>query len=233
MTRVSRLIAVFALFGALTLGVRAQAEDIDFPGEDISGEFASILALLEPFISGGIPTSSVINMGGCTPTMTFGFPTITVHFTNTITCPLAGDVIISLFPFGTKVRLEVFNVPFIEAIDVDVMLYFRREGDIRYTYLVIQNGRLAIRPAPQMPLQELMINGLGIRAKQKNVGYQSQNRVNVFQKESGNGFAILKTTSKLNGEPKSKKVERCDLTGGDITDVQGGELSNCRVVREK
>jgi len=228
---VSRTIFTLVLLWGLLAGTTAKAES--FPGGELPGEFNSLFALLEPFISGGFPSSSVLSMGGCQPTMTYGFPYVNFNFANTVTCKISGDITLWLWPFKIMVHLDVYDQKIIEGIDFDISILFRREGDIRYITLLIQNGRLAVRPTPEGPLKELMINGLGLRATKKRVGYTGQTRMNIFDNATGNGFAMLKTVSKVYGESKSKKIERCDLTGADINDLEAGVISNCITLVDK
>jgi hypothetical protein len=218
------------VFGYLSLATpKAQAEN----WTSLPDNFGSIWEIIEKLlITGGLALPGTLKLGACTPSLSISLPMLTFTFAKNFVCPIAGTASFGLFPMRSVVKLDVFNTPMIEAIEFDTSFSIRRKNRITTTTLNIADGRLAIRPLKNGPLKEVMMNGAGLRTKSK-AGIQGNMRINIFDSTTKKGFALVKTVLKEGDDPKSKKVETCQLSDADISNVLGGTLEACRPIINK
>ena len=204
--------------------------------EDIPADITSVLAMIEPYIggssvpgSGGIPTipGATLNLGACQPMVVPGFPTTTLTFVPTVTCPVSGNVYLDLVPTGVRVRLEILQGP-VEKFEADFTIQIKRKMGTTYVNWQLLNGYVSIRPSQGMPAQAFNMTGAGQKASSKQVT-SSKSRVNVFDAATLDGSAIFKESQKVkSASSATTKNTVCSLYDAEKTKVDSGTLVNCR-----
>jgi len=193
----------------------------------VDSMFASLLPLLEGMVMGGIlPIPGTVNLGGCTPAMTPGFPYVELRFTSSATCPLNGTVRLGLFPLSASVRLEFVGVPVIQAVDADFQMKLRRQNKITTLNWLLTNGRVAFRVMPDQPLVEYAMTGYGARQRSRS-SLNVDGRMNFFDRGTGAGRAILRKVTRVSPDPTVRVRQVCILTGATADRVDSGTLSAC------
>ena len=226
------------LMGFVCLTVLFSAKTVR--AEDIPADLTSVFALIEPYllsgggvpVPGGVPAipGATLNLGNCQPVVTPGFPTTTLHFTATITCPVNGNVYINLIPAGVSVRLEIVQGP-IEKVEADFVIQIKRKASTTYVSWQMLNGYVSVRAQSGLPAQDFNMTGAGQRAMSKQLT-TAKSRVNVFDAATTNGTALLKEMSKVKSASAAPtKSTVCSLYGASKTNVESGSLAACRELK--
>lgn len=226
-----KLLMGFVCVLALTSTKNAKAEDIP-------ADITSVFALIEPYIlagggsvpgTGGIPTipGATLNLGGCQPMVVPGFPTTTLVFVPTPTCPVSGNVYLNMIPTGVSVRLEILQGP-VQKLEADFTIQLKRKAGTTYVYWQLLNGYVSIRPSEGMPAQDFNMTGAGQKASSKQVT-SSKSRLNVFDAVTMDGTALFKESEKVkSASSATTKNTVCSLYDAVKTKVDSGTLVNCR-----
>ena len=186
----------------------------------LPNEVANIFSILEPLIlkGAGLPTSLVL--GGCTPSISFGFFSADLTFASSATCPLNGTVALTLFPLGDNVNLEIMNNPFLTAISGNFAISGSIFGGVNLTW-TLSNASVSFRLDPIGPLSTWDMTGTGNR-KRTNGILTVNSRVNFFDGATGNGYALLRTVTS-----SGQSLQACTLTGATSSNVNSGTTSAC------
>lgn len=188
-------------------------------------QFSTIFEIIESFILQGGLIPSSIGGGGCRPAIKLGFPSITMQFgASSATCPVVGDIKFSLIPFGAQVRLEVRNNPMLQSINMDIAMKLGRKNSPFTFQWQVLNGHVAFRMQPNAGLNEWAITGMGQRVR-TNAGLDVSRRLNIFDKTTGNGYALMTTVSNPKGGKRVVTRKLCGLAGAQATDQNSGTLA--------
>lgn len=184
-----------------------------------------VTALLEGYaLDRYLAVPNTVNLGMCQAAVTIGFPTVEMRFTKSATCPLNGYLRFGMLPITVSIRLELFNVPLLQAVDGDFVMQVSRQGSGNTTLRwALTNGRFAFRLDPSQPSQERNISGQGVRVRTNRV-LTADSRFNFFEPATGSGFAI---TRHIDAGANVKDTQRCMLIGASASNITSGQLLDC------
>lgn len=189
-------------------------------------EVQKVIQLVQNAILGTIIPSKNFRIGKCAPEFGWSWTSVTLRFSRSDLCPLTGDIRLGFFPPSAQVRMDVFNLQYVESVNFDATLIFATGGGTIELGFQFLNGQIAIRPIPLLPGIDFVLNGK-VSTKIGKGTFIVSARDNVFEKLSGAGFALVTLFAKEPNIARVRKIEACTLTGGVPSDVAAGTLSNC------
>lgn len=192
----------------------------------IHTEVQKVIQLVQNAILGTIIPSKNFKIGNCAPEFGWSWTGVTLRFSRSDVCPLAGDIRLGFFPPSAQVRMDVFNLQYVESLNFDATIIFATGWGTLELGFQFLNGQIAIRPIPQLPGIDFVLNGK-VSTKIGKGTFIVSARDNVFEKLSGAGFALVTIFAKEPNIARVRKIETCTLTGGVPNDVGAGTLSNC------
>ncbi|MBI4404453.1 MAG: hypothetical protein HY537_09845 [Deltaproteobacteria bacterium] len=226
------ILSVCILFFSFGQKSKAELPDLPFGGLDISSVVQMVQGLsFGNFVSmGNLSLPSTIDLGNCSPEVTWNGTYGDMKFPKSSTCPISGNVRLNLLPLSASIRLEVTGFPGLEAIDLDVLLNLRRRFKTTTLSYQVMNGRLAIRPEAAGPLVEVAVNSAGKWMKNK-TSSSLTGRWNFFDKATGAGYTLLEDLKQVKPNPAVINVQLCQLTGAVINQVDSGTLALCKDIK--